>query len=318
MNKKNIKLYMMPVLLILLSLASGCKKNETIVPSEKPEYGYTLPQGNHDFDVRIMNYYKRWGSTLLYKFKDQDVSWTIVPIPSATAYKTIPADTNYINKQLDLLDNTFFKYYQDSTLKRFLPAKFFLCSSLKIGTSANARQIDAFLLQSGEVYGYYESFAVNWGRAQILNINSPIDSVSIFRGNVNYSFLKLMDVLARMKRSDVFLSISDYAAIISPTAPATVVTVADRYKRGFLANPGSVNIQPGKGVDWLIFLQYILTNSYATLTSPVTTANDATAKGILSPVKDVNGLLRRKYDAMLQHYLTQYNIDLQRIADGRP
>jgi hypothetical protein len=292
----------------LLFILAACKKTEEkLVPTEKPEYGYTVPQGSNSYDDRIVAYHKRWGTYLLYKFSTLDFAWQVTG--SDKYYKGVGANEIYINQQLDLLDNTFFKYYQDSTLNKYLPSKFFLCSSL---TFQNKR-VDAYALTS-TFMGGYESFAVNWGNKGIVNINSPIDSVSIFRSNVNFSFLKMMNLKGKMGISDVFLFSSDYVAVISPTAPATNPTNADLYKRGFLA--GTSTSTPSNQNDWYSYLQVILANKYATLIDPATTATDASAKGILSQVKDVNGLVRRKYDAITKYYKEVYNIDIQKIGEG--
>jgi|GEM_PF-309185 len=309
--KTNINLYTLRpervlIVLGLLFFMAACKKEEKLTPTEKPELGYQLPQGNNGFDQRIVGYYNRWGIYLLYKFSAEDFAWQVTG--SDKNYKSVPADEAYIDQQLNLLDNTFFKYYQDSTLRKYLPSKFFLCSSL----TYLDKRTDAYLLTSTNMGGF-ESFAVNWGNKRILNISSPIDSVSIFRGNVNYSFLKMMDIKKKMTQSDIFLAASNYTTPISPA------TMAERYKRGFLS-PGtgvSIGTLPSSQSDWYAYLQVIVSNTYANLTNPATTATDATAKGILSSVKDVNGVVRRKYDAMIKHYKDNYNIDLQKIGNGQ-
>lgn len=308
LNLHSLRLKYFLLLCLFCSFAACKKTEEKLIPTERPEYGYSVPQGNNGFDQRILGYYKRWGTYLLYKYTVQDFTWQITGYD--TYYKSVGANEAYIDNQLDLLDNTFFKYYQDSTLAKYLPAKFFLCSSL---TYQNKR-VDAMALTSAFTGGY-ESFAVNWGNKGILKISSPIDSVTIFRGNVNFSFLKIMDLRAKMGRSSTFATISDYTLTISPTAPATNVTVADVYKRGFVLTSASTSLQSNQ-TDWYNYLQIILTNKYDNLINPSTTATDATAKGILSPVKDVNGLIRRKYDTMIKFYKDVYNIDIQKIGNG--
>lgn len=309
-TKKNLQILKPKYFLLMgmLLMMAACKKTEDkLTATDKPEYGYTVPQGSNNFDDRIAGYYKRWGTYLLYKFTVQDFTWQVTGYDKY--YKSTGADEAYINQQLDLLDNTFFKYYQDSTLRKYLPSKFFLCSSL---TYQN-RRVDAYALTS-TFTGGYESFAVNWGNKRILNINAPIDSVTIFRSNVNYSFLKIMNLKGKMGISDVFISSSDYISAITPTAPATNPNNADLYKRGFLGSTSFTT--PSSQNDWYSYLQVILSNKYTNLTNPATTPTDVSAKGILSPVKDVNGLVRRKYDAIIKYYNEVYNIDLQKIGDG--
>ncbi|WP_316838660.1 hypothetical protein [Pedobacter gandavensis] len=287
---------------IMLFLTNGCKKTEDkLTATEFPEPGFQLPQGNNDYDQRIMDYFQRWDSYVLYKFSQQDINWRITGYDNF--YKSAPAIPDYINAQLDLLESTFFKYYSDGTLKQFLPRKVFLCSSLGTGTTT-ITQVDTYLLPFGNgKFGGYQSFALNGGNAGVSSINK-----AVYRGNVNFSFLKMMDLEGKMKRSDVFTGISDY------TNPIAGTTQADRYKRGFLVLPVGL---PEILQDWQGFIQLIVSNPYTYLTDPATTASDVTAKGILSPVKDANGLIKRKYDAMISFYKQQYDIDLQAIGDGK-
>lgn len=287
---------------ITLFLTNGCKKTEAqLTATEFPEPGFQLPQGDHDYDQRIMDYFKRWDSFVLYKFTQQDINWRVTDY--ANYYKSAPALPDYINPQLDLLESTFFKYYSDATLKQFLPRKVFLCSLLGTGTTT-ITPVDAYLLtMTNGNFGGYQSFAVNGGNADVAAINK-----AVYRANVNFSFLKMMDLEGKMKRSDAFTGISDYATVISGG------TQADRYKRGFLALPANL---PTMTLDWQAFMLLVVSNPYAYLTDPATTAADGTSKGVLSPVKDVNGLIKRKYDAMISFYKQQYGIDLQAIGEGK-
>ncbi|WP_316748676.1 hypothetical protein [Pedobacter gandavensis] len=287
---------------MMLFLTNGCKKTEDkLIATELPEPGFQLPQGDNDYDKRIMDYYKRWDSYVLYKFTQQDINWMVTGYDAY--YKSIPAIAEYINPQLDLLESTFFKYYSDATLKQFLPRKVFLCSSLGTGTTT-ITQVETYLLPfvNGR-FGGYQSFALNGGNAGVPTINK-----AVYRGNVNFSFLKMMDLEGKMKRSEAFTGISDY------TNPVAGTTQADRYKRGFLVLPANL---PVVSLDWQAFIQVIVSNPYTYLTDPATTASDTTPKGILSPVKDANGLIKRKYDAMVSFYKQQYGIDLQAIGDGK-
>lgn len=283
----------------ILLVVNGCKKSEEqLSPTPVPEPGYSIPQGNNDYDQRIVSYFNKWGTYVLYKFSQQDINWT--PTTLDTWYKTQPAIEAYVNPQLDLLEDTFFKYYADSTLKKYLPLKIFLCSSLTVGTATV--QANAFYLTLDDTHsGGYQSFGVNGGNSTVSTINK-----SLYRADMNFAFLKMMDLDAKIKKSDLFLTITDYVTAV-PANPA------DRYKRGFL---NSIKVTTSSLQDWHSFIQVIVSNPYSYLTDPATTAADGAAKGILTPVKDVNGLIKRKYDAMINHYKGVYGIDLQRIGNG--
>lgn len=290
--------------LLSASLFSACSKSEKdLMPSGIAEMAPQIPQGNNNYDDRIVEYHDRWGSYLLYKFSKPEFSWQVTGMDSY--YVGVGADPAYISDQLDLLEDTFFKYYQDSTLRRYLPIKFMLCSSL----THHGSRVDALMLNSTAMAGY-ETFAVNWGNSRIREINNPIDSTSIFRANVNYSFLKMMRTKNHSGTSDIFMSVSSYTPL-AWGAPDLV------YGRGFLANgltwAGTAN---NFNEDWDSFLKAIIYNPYSYLTDGDTTPSDPSAKGILSSVKDTSGLIRRKYDAMIDYYKTNYNIDLQRIGNG--
>jgi len=278
-------------------LANSCTKKEAVLtPTTTPEPGFKIPQGNHDYDQRIVSYYNRWGTYVLYKFSQQDIAWQVTK--NDIIYTSVPADTLYINQQLNLIESTFFKYYADSTLRKYLPAKFFLCSSLIFSKV----QRNAYMLPfTNGNFGGVGSFAASGGNSTI----STIDP-AVYRADLNFSFLKMMDLQFKMSESTVFLGTSDYTTAITGTQ-------ADRYKRGFL---GVTSAVPASSVDWQSYIQAIVSNSYAFLTDPNTTAADVSNRGILSPVKDVNGLVKRKYDAMIAYYKTQYNIDLQAIGNG--
>ena len=45
---------------------------------------------------------------------------------------------------------------------------------------------------------------------------------------------------------------------------------------------------------------------------------DSTSKnwdGILNPVKDVNGLLKKRYDMVRNYFIENYNMDLQKVGN---
>lgn len=291
-------------LIWLLFTVASCKKEAILTPTEKPELAYNLPQGNHAFDQRILDYYKRFGTYILYEFTKKDAYWSVLNWDST--YRVVPAEPNYIDQQLTLIDTTFFRYYQDSTLKKYLPLKLLLCSSIKM---AFGNELDCYLTSTTATGYVFETFIANWGSARIENIKGVQDSAVLFRGNINYAFLRLLDLKNLTGKSGQFIASTDYITAMSFTDPQP-----DRYKRGFMSGTGSY--APSNQTDWYNYIQAIVQNPYSYLTDAGTTPNDATLKGVLSPVKDVNGLIRRKYDLIVNFYKQNYNIDLQRIGNG--
>lgn len=295
------------VIIMAVLLLAACRKEEAkLTPTTFDELGFNLNQGNPSIDARIKGYFDRHGTYMLYKFEPRDAYWAVTRWDSA--YRVIPADPAFVDKQLDLLDTTFFRYYADSTLRKYLPRKFLLCSSIRFnGTGA---QLDGYLTTNLNTGWINETFLANWGSSRINTIRGVRDSAALFRGNINYGFLRLMDLSSKMGRSDLFAASSDYTtALINNTQ-------AQRFKRGFLTTTGSTT-PPGLSTDWIAYIQAAVQNPYSVLTNPTgMTANNTSMQGILTPVKDSSGLIRKKYDAILDYYKTTYNIDLQRIGDG--
>lgn len=60
-----------------LPMAVACSDDDDEVTEPKVEVKqYTLPQGDHDYDARIVDFYNRTGVYILYKFDDADAYFT--------------------------------------------------------------------------------------------------------------------------------------------------------------------------------------------------------------------------------------------------
>ena len=58
------------IIIVGLFLWSSCDDDETLVATTDPEFCYTLPQGDHDYDDKIVEWNKRCGFYFLYKLID--------------------------------------------------------------------------------------------------------------------------------------------------------------------------------------------------------------------------------------------------------
>lgn len=284
-------------------MLTACNDEDKLTPTERPEFGYAVPQGDHDYDKKIVDWYNRCNFFILYDFLPRDIYWSVNGWLEAreredeTAFTWFdgwlsqPANEQYVGQQLELVEDQFLRFYPDSVLKRCMPLKILLCGEL--GYMRNTG-----LYNKEDVFSGYDHLAVNWGNESILNITA--DSVTLFKNNVNYAFLTRLRSNGKMVDAALFYNISDYS--VAPT-------FANRYERGFLAaNMTAQN-------DWNSFLQAVLSTPYSELTAAYPTT-DRTNKGILNAAKDVNGLIRRKYDIMTSHYKETYGIDIQAIGNA--
>ena len=62
---------------LLFVLGIGCNDEECLEPSGIAEYEIILPQGNHDYDEYILNWFERTGVYMLYKFAPEDVYFNV-------------------------------------------------------------------------------------------------------------------------------------------------------------------------------------------------------------------------------------------------
>lgn len=355
-------------ILALVCLGISCgDDSENLQPSEQLEYHLTLPQGDHDYDQRIVEWYDSCGFYILYKFNPADVyfnvdnDWAelytdtyvnkqefplgdfarvegeevvITPSPSMPMFtyrytigKTYDddglwtnvtvletkvvieeqrskyygsflveqADEKYVGDQLTLLENLFLNYYPKSLLRSTMPMKVVLGQKLR----NSAKEINS--------YAIFNTLIFNHGCEAILSLTEKQKQELKLELNLWYLTQQLRNQLS----FDEFYETADYPWIET----GVFYPSADYYGLGVLSRP-TYNLESQKENDLMDYLKMIMTNSYDKLTaepaSEAYNANDLT--GILHPKKDVNGLIREKYDCLI-NLLKSVGIDLQGIGN---
>ena len=74
-------------------------------------------------------------------------------------------------------------------------------------------------------------------------------------------------------------------------------------------------------IDWQSFLLMMVCCSEEFLTRTPEYSSDwdytmANWDGLLNPVKDVNGLLKKRYDLVRNYFIENYNMDLQKVGNA--
>lgn len=82
----------------------GCDDKETIVPSDTLVPEIVLPQGNHDYDTKIVDFYENTGVYILYKFNPKDVYFA-----GNLSWAEIYHDTSVVTTTLKLGENLYVK-----------------------------------------------------------------------------------------------------------------------------------------------------------------------------------------------------------------
>ncbi len=126
-------------ILCAIFLYTGCYDEDALSPSNDPEDLVSLPQGDHDYDDIIMDWFDKYGFTAMYIFEDTDIYWgneswlqgdhEIVDIRGGTEIGK-PGDEVYVGDLCDMFDKLFLSHYPDNLLMEGMPLRIFLCSSL--------------------------------------------------------------------------------------------------------------------------------------------------------------------------------------------
>lgn len=361
---------MKKILLLILSVvvywACSDKNDDELSLYEGEEFQYVLPQGNHDYDTRIVKWHERIGKYLLYKFKPTDVYfngnnewyeyhsdtlllniwhalgdevylendsivisgnpypldekiytsdglWNIYTLRDngyiLQQYQRVrkygiftveEADEDYVGKQLTLLEEVFLNHYSDSLLCKWLPLRIILGKNLLFSGISQYPIIEG-----------YNNLLVNYGDASIDNLTNTEKHRLKTQINSIFCKTKAFDEFD----FEPFWSMADYywAGGSSSSRPST----AQCYALGFVTRPGlNTVLNTIKNDDLSEYVDMIIENSYEKLTTEPANGkyNASDYTGILHTKKDINGLIRRKYDYIIEEY-KRHGIDLQAIGD---
>lgn len=311
----NYKYTLSLLTLCALLTLNSCKKEEgALTPSGNID-SYVLPQGNNAFDNTIVGYYQKYNSYLLYKFNRKDIYWRpdgyTIPNERAdsTGHEVEMAEVAYIPAQLELIKTSLFDLYSDKFLKKFLPAKIFLCS--KVDSVSSAFDFVTFKYHKSAVsvgaYSYDNSICVNYGNVKVTTMTAA-DKV-VFLKKINTMFVENIAARSLSLPTTEFTNSADYAS--------SMTTYAEAYGRGIIV--GFSSISPS--MDWNMYIRAMVTLSETKLNQevPVPASDVFPAPeplGILNPVIDTNGQIRKRYTLVRNYFINTYGVDLQTIGNA--
>lgn len=297
-----MKTIMLIFALGVLFMLIACDDESALRPSDKPEnvYGdYMLPQGNHEYDTRIVNYFEKYNTVILYKFNEKefwwnltsDVRWKYDSVTNKTkeGYEMVSADTLYVGEQLALIQDKFFTYFPDEFLNQNLPLKTLLVGGLKYvkDLSRYPTEADWSLVN---VYSGYDYLCVNWANKDVKSMTPA--QINQFKSDMCYTFLKRLFDAQIMPYSLEFVGVSNYSQSINQST---------KYQYGFLDHMNKT-----MNADWLNYIRMCIENPYEKLIAE---------GGYLHSGIDTRGLIKKKYNIMIEHFKNTYNIDLQAIGN---
>ncbi len=300
MKKINIIIYA----ILGIFLGSACNDEDRLSPTEGVEMTYTLPQGNHDYDARIVDWNKRCGFFILYEFEPKDIYWGQTSWQEAIerdgewswGFISDPADQNYAGKQVQFLEDHLFKYYPDSTLQRFMPLKFLLCSKLQY-----SQPLSSVPIVDIPLFSSIDMIAMNYGNEAIDNMDKH--TASLLKDTLNVELLWHAIDVGKLQIDEAFTQLSEYGDYVNNST---------MYSLGFINGSSQVASQI---TDFKYYIQAIVTTPFDVLNAEPE-EEDYTYRGILHPSKDVNNMVNRKYNLVINYFKTMYNVDLQKIGNA--
>lgn len=302
-RKLNDMKYRLLFMVLSLLLWVGCYEEEPLTPTEGLEFKYTVPQGNHDYDVKIVDWYEKNGFYILYKFDPKDIYFNV-------SYWTGPmydslydswrgniaaavAEEDYVGKQLKFVEDIFLNFYSDTILNTWMPMKLLLCSQLKKPNGT----------KSIEMVGGLDFIAIDYGSPEIEDLLADETRIITFKNDLHYLFFSRLNEQKKLVAPEEFKTISE-------SEYGKRVEQKNMFSLGFLETSTGMKVD----ADLLSYIRTITSFSYDELIAE-TEDGDYTMIGILNPKKDVNGLIRKKYDALVHYFQHTLHMDLQAIGN---
>ena len=317
----NFKKYFYTVLLLQMIFVAACYTEDELTPTGEVT-SYSVPQGDHDYDDVIVSYYEKYGSCLLYKFTEKDTYWT----PSAwkngvlgeggkDGYVVSFVDENYVGNQLGIIEDLWFAHYSDEFLSKFLPVTIFLCSEIdSVYMKWDFSTVPVSQIGTGKkVDAWYNYNNICVARGDISSTQMTAADSLKFRDKINRVFVESMLGRGLSTPTKEFEEVVNYS-----TSGLTSKTRPELWKLGI---PRQVNYAINVEGDWKSFILMMIgySEEFLTREPQYTSDYDDTEKnfdGILNPAKDVNGLLKKRYDMVRTYFIENYNMDLQSVGNG--
>ncbi|AOM76409.1 hypothetical protein [Pedobacter steynii] len=275
----NLKL-LFSLLSLMIALALGCKKEPVIQPDTlQPEY--QLPQGNQPYDNKILDFYKKYGTYILYKFNDKDFQWNI---SANILYAADPGDQDYIAQSLEMMDKKLFSFYTEPFLKLSLPYKILLSSRIRrvVAPDTLATPVNAV-----STFSHF-----TFGQASPRLGNLTEQELTVMKNELHIAYWKQAVITKKVELPDLFIAATDYGMVQDYNKNEYGVFT---YSYGMTASD-----------DFLDYITAIVSH----------TAEELEAT-IFLPENDPQGRFKFKYNAVINYYKAKYNLDLQAIGNSK-
>ena len=209
---------------MFVALCASCYDEDALSPTNDPEYLFELPQGDHDYDDKIVDWFENYGFYTLYEYGDKDLYWAndswlqgdgdIAGLGGDIVYRA--PDPEYVGELVDMLDKLFVSHYPGELLQ-YMPLRVFLCSCLW------NLELDGVIYDddgnfAGYSYAYnriwfyegYDNYIINGASAYMTDTLTRQDQLD-FSLTLNSTFLTRLLENGKISIPEEFYSFSSYA-----------------------------------------------------------------------------------------------------------
>ena len=119
-------------ILSLSLLLCRCSYEDDKIKTEGLEEKYSVPQGEHEFDDKIVDFHQSTGTFLLYRYDLIDAVWNVTSLYPNNTYPlkvTLPKE-EYLEKAVGLIFSEWLDLYSPETLEATLPKKILLADTI--------------------------------------------------------------------------------------------------------------------------------------------------------------------------------------------
>ena len=169
---RNFLFHIFCVCIICTGIISGCNQDEdTLEPSEHLPMKYTLPQGDAEYDDRILEFYKTFDTFILYDYDTIDPFWNVQSVINTTKdYHIVLPKNENIEVGVNTLFDLWLGLYSDEFLQGRLPRYLFLADSVYYWSTS--------FLKPGVVELKTESCTTTATNMTIAGINESLQSMT--------------------------------------------------------------------------------------------------------------------------------------------
>lgn len=308
-------------LFLMIIFFIGCYNESDITPTEGDEKMFALPQGNHDYDEEIVAWRDSYGFYTLYLFHEDDMYWNntnwderIAPGLGGVLVAR-PADANYVKPALEMFKESFLELYPEDFIRDCMPLKIFLCSELwSAGFKTDYSTMTTYP-DSTRIWAYrgYDFIAMNGVSQELDTMGMPMKLN--FLKDINKIFMNILVEKGKLVMPEEFGKVSTYVYTDAPWGDL-------KFQRGFLNTQTmkkDFSVEKAQGLDFGFYIQMVLSYSMAELEGEPAVlsqySNDLYLNytGVLNPKRDSNGLVRKKYEIIVDYIENDLGIDLSLI-----